>query len=71
MGKVEKVIVLGVLALIVGILVVSLTLDDPLKKDKVAMAGGNPAPAPAPKPPAQGPSDAPSQTVATPGCQPL
>ena len=40
MGKVEKWVVLGVLALIVGILVVSLTVDDPLKRDKVVIEGG-------------------------------
>ena len=39
MGKVEKWVVLGVLALIVGILVVSLTVDDPLKRDKVVIEG--------------------------------
>jgi nucleoid-associated protein YgaU len=39
MGKLEKVIVLSVLAVIAVILVLSLTLDDPLKKDKVVMAG--------------------------------
>lgn len=39
MGKVEKYIVLSVLLVIVGILVVSLTVDDPLNKDKVAFAG--------------------------------
>lgn len=42
MGKLEKVIVLSVLAVIAVILVLSLTLDDPLKKDKVVMAGGSP-----------------------------
>jgi nucleoid-associated protein YgaU len=40
MGKVEKWVVLGVLGLIVGILVVSLTVDDPLKRDKVVLDGG-------------------------------
>ena len=40
MGKVEKWVVLGVLALIVGILVVSLTVDDPLRREKVVMQGG-------------------------------
>ncbi|MFN0008843.1 MAG: LysM peptidoglycan-binding domain-containing protein [Planctomycetota bacterium] len=40
MGKVEKWVVLGVLALIVGILVVSLTVDDPLKRDNVVIDGG-------------------------------
>jgi nucleoid-associated protein YgaU len=40
MGKVEKWVVLGVLTLIIGILVVSLTVDDPLKKDSVVMANG-------------------------------
>jgi nucleoid-associated protein YgaU len=39
MGNVEKWVVLGVLGLIVGILVISLNLDDPLKKDKVVLAG--------------------------------
>jgi nucleoid-associated protein YgaU len=39
MGNVEKWVVLGVLALIVGILVVSLNVDDPLKKDKVVLEG--------------------------------
>jgi nucleoid-associated protein YgaU len=43
MGKVEKWVVLGVLALIVGILVVSLTVDDPLKKDDVVRADGSAA----------------------------
>jgi nucleoid-associated protein YgaU len=45
MGNVEKWVVLGVLALIVGILVVSLNVDDPLKKDKVVQSGGGDAPA--------------------------
>jgi nucleoid-associated protein YgaU len=45
MGNVEKWVVLGVLALIVGILVVSLNVDDPLKKDKVVLAGGTDKPA--------------------------
>lgn len=40
MGKVEKWVVLGVLALIVGILVVSLTVDDPLKRDIAVVDGG-------------------------------
>lgn len=44
MGKLEKVVVLSVLFVIAVILVVSLTVDDPLDKDKVAIAG-----APAPK----------------------
>ena len=39
MGNVEKWVVLGVLALIVGILVVSLNVDDPLKKDRVVLEG--------------------------------
>jgi nucleoid-associated protein YgaU len=45
MGNVEKWVVLGVLALIVGILVVSLNVDDPLKKDKVVVSGATEAPA--------------------------
>ena len=49
MGKVEKVIVLSVLFLIALILVVSLTVDDPLNKSKVVEAG---APAGKPTPPA-------------------
>lgn len=44
MGKLEKVVVLSVLFVIAVILVVSLTVDDPLDKDKVAIVG-----APAPK----------------------
>jgi nucleoid-associated protein YgaU len=44
MGNVEKWVVLGVLALIVGILVVSLNVDDPLKKDKVVLAGASDTP---------------------------
>ena len=40
MGKVEKWVVLGVLGLIVGILVVSLTVDDPLHRENVVMQGG-------------------------------
>lgn len=40
MGKVEKWVVLGVLALIVGILVVSLTVDDPLRRENVVMEVG-------------------------------
>jgi len=40
MGKVEKWVVLGVLALIVGILVVSLTVDDPLRRENVVLDGG-------------------------------
>lgn len=39
MGKVEKVVVLSVLFLIAVILVVSLTMDDPLNKEKVSIAG--------------------------------
>lgn len=39
MGKVEKVVVLSVLFLIAVILVVSLTVDDPLDKEKVTLAG--------------------------------
>jgi len=42
MGKLEKVIVLSVLAVIAVILVLSLTLDDPLKKEKAVMAGSPP-----------------------------
>ena len=42
MGKVEKVVVLGVLFLIAVILVVSLTVDDPLDKAKVAIPGAAP-----------------------------
>lgn len=41
MGNVEKWVVLGVLGLIVGILVISLNVDDPLKKDKVVLADGS------------------------------
>lgn len=52
MGKVEKWVVLGVLALIVGILVVSLTVDDPLRRDKVVMAGETPRDAARPADPA-------------------
>ncbi|MBL8857037.1 MAG: LysM peptidoglycan-binding domain-containing protein [Planctomycetes bacterium] len=44
MGKVEKVIVLSVLFLIALILVVSLTVDDPLNKARVVEAGAPPAP---------------------------
>lgn len=39
MGKLEKVVVLSVLFVIAVILVVSLTVDDPLDKDHVAIAG--------------------------------
>jgi nucleoid-associated protein YgaU len=42
MGKLEKVIVLSVLALIAVILVISLSLDDPLKKEKAVWAGTPP-----------------------------
>jgi nucleoid-associated protein YgaU len=42
MGKVEKVIVLSVLFLIALILVVSLTVDDPLDKSRVVEAGTTP-----------------------------
>jgi nucleoid-associated protein YgaU len=45
MGKVEKVIVLSVLFLIALILVVSLTVDDPLKQDQITTLGDR-----APKP---------------------
>ena len=41
MGKVEKWVVLGVLGLIVGILVVSMTVDDPLSTDGAVLAGGS------------------------------
>jgi nucleoid-associated protein YgaU len=41
MGKLEKGIVLSVLAVIAVILVLSLTLDDPLKKDKAVMVGSS------------------------------
>lgn len=47
MGKVEKVVVLSVLFLIAVILVVSLTLDDPLDKEKVSVAGDSATRAPA------------------------
>jgi nucleoid-associated protein YgaU len=48
MGKVEKVIVLSVLFLIAVILVVSLTMDDPLDKQNVVINGAVPEkPAPA------------------------
>jgi nucleoid-associated protein YgaU len=54
MGKVEKWVVLGVLAMIVGILVVSLTVDDPLDREKVVLEGGGKASLPlAGLPPAQ------------------
>lgn len=43
MGKVEKVIVLSVLFLIALILVVSLTVDDPLNKTRIVEAGAPPA----------------------------
>ena len=60
MGKVEKVIVLSVLFLIALILVVSLTVDDPLDKSRIVEAG-------APK----GQSAAPDPTVAwAPGSAP-
>ncbi len=54
MGKVEKVIVLSVLFLVALILVVTVTVDDPLDKAKVVEAGGkqaNPAVSQAPTPP--------------------
>jgi nucleoid-associated protein YgaU len=47
MGKVEKTIVLGVLFVIAVILVVSLTVDDPLDKQKVVIPGAPPPRAPA------------------------
>lgn len=46
MGKVEKVIVLSVLFLIALILVVSLTVEDPLNKSKVVEAGAPAKPTP-------------------------
>ncbi len=52
MGKVEKVIVLSVLFLIALILVVSLTVDDPLNKTRVVEAGAPPVRATAPIVPA-------------------
>src|SRR5262245_37686125 len=74
MGKVEKWVVLGVLALIVGILVVSLTVDDPLRRENVVMAGGASGPGtppsadsnriPASIPPAQS-EPAPAETKTT------
>jgi len=49
MGKVEKVVVLGVIGLVLAILVVSLTADDPLSKETLAAvnppASGAPPPA--------------------------
>jgi len=54
MGKVEKVIVLSVLFLVALILVVTVTVDDPLDKAKVVEAGGKqaaPTIAQAPTPP--------------------
>ena len=45
MGNVEKWVVLGVLALIVGILVVSLNVDDPLKTDQAVLEGAKSPPA--------------------------
>jgi len=43
MGKVEKVIVLSVLFLVALILVVTVTVDDPLDKTNVVEAGGKKA----------------------------
>lgn len=43
MGKLEKVIVLSVLFVVAVVLVVSLTTDDPLKKDNVSLLGTGPA----------------------------
>jgi nucleoid-associated protein YgaU len=54
MGKLEKVVVLSVLGLIAVILVISLSLDDPLKKEKAVWAGTPPGKASA------------SETAATP-----
>jgi nucleoid-associated protein YgaU len=68
MGKVEKVVVLSVLFLIAVILVVSLTLDDPLDKEKVTIAG-DPGTKTAAVPAAvtkDAPKPAPAQTTSTP-----
>jgi nucleoid-associated protein YgaU len=48
MGKVEKVIVLSVLFVVALILVVTLTVDDPLDKEHVVEAGGRQTPAAGP-----------------------
>ncbi len=75
MGKVEKVVVLSVLFLIAVILVVSLTLDDPLDKEKVTIAGDSgtrtaalpvAATQEAPKPVVTTPASAPATVAAVP-----
>lgn len=45
MGKVEKVVVLSVLFLIASILVISITVEDPLDTSRVVQAGGGRTPA--------------------------
>jgi len=69
MGNVEKWVVLGVLALIVGILVVSLNVDDPLKKDKVVLAGSSDKPAVAASEPSK-PATAKAETPKSEGLPP-
>jgi nucleoid-associated protein YgaU len=56
MGKLEKVVVLSVLGLIAVILVISLSLDDPLKKEKAVWAGNPPGKASAGESAAAAPS---------------
>ncbi|MBL8861820.1 MAG: LysM peptidoglycan-binding domain-containing protein [Planctomycetes bacterium] len=58
MGKVEKVIVLSVLFLVALILVVTVTVDDPLDKSGVVEAGGKQAPAAVAKAPSAAPQPA-------------
>lgn len=81
MGKLEKVVVLSVLFVIAVILVVSLTMDNPIDKQHVSILGGGNKPAPetqlaaqppANTPPVSAPSTAPAATTppastATPG----
>ncbi len=67
MGKVEKVVVLSVLFLIAIILVVSVTVDDPLDKSGVVEAGGR---KPAPAQVAQTPPAAPAQPLLSTQIQP-
>jgi nucleoid-associated protein YgaU len=79
MGKLEKVVVLSVLFVIAVILVVSLTMDNPIDKQHVSVLGGGKKPAPdqlasqpasTPDPataPIGGPANTPAVNTATPG----
>jgi nucleoid-associated protein YgaU len=71
MGKVEKVIVLSVLFVIALILVVSLTVDDPLERNRIVEAGAPLAKGPAADQLASAPAPAANQPAAGAGVAPV